>query len=173
MASRASEPRSRGRLRSPKGSRVRMVVEELRNERVDVIQWAEDPAVYVQRAVACEGDPRRHRRGQPLRHRRGARRPLSLAIGKEKPERPSGRAPDRLAYRYQERQLHGRVAGSDGQHADRRGRGRGRRSRSVRLRGRGRGALPQPCPSGQPLLRRARRPRRGSKARVAREGGQE
>ena len=28
----------------PKGSRVRMVVEELRNERVDVIQWDEDPA---------------------------------------------------------------------------------------------------------------------------------
>ena len=27
----------------PKGSRVRMVVEELRNERVDVIQWSEDP----------------------------------------------------------------------------------------------------------------------------------
>ncbi len=36
----------------PKGSRVRMVVEELRNERVDVIQWAEDPAVYVANALS-------------------------------------------------------------------------------------------------------------------------
>ena len=36
----------------PKGSRVRMVVEELRNERVDVIQWNEDPAVYVANALS-------------------------------------------------------------------------------------------------------------------------
>ncbi len=36
----------------PKGSRVRMVVEELRNERVDVIQWADDPAVYVANALS-------------------------------------------------------------------------------------------------------------------------
>ncbi|MCL2825843.1 MAG: transcription termination factor NusA [Eggerthellaceae bacterium] len=36
----------------PKGSRVRMVVEELRNERVDVIQWNEDPAVYVSNALS-------------------------------------------------------------------------------------------------------------------------
>ncbi len=36
----------------PKGSRVRMVVEELRNERVDVIQWDEDPAVYVAHALS-------------------------------------------------------------------------------------------------------------------------
>ena len=36
----------------PKGSRVRMVVEELRNERVDVIQWDEDPAKYVAEALS-------------------------------------------------------------------------------------------------------------------------
>ena len=36
----------------PKGSRVRMVVEGLRNERVDVIQWDEDPAVYVSNALS-------------------------------------------------------------------------------------------------------------------------
>ena len=36
----------------PKGSRVRMVVEELRNERVDVIQWNEDPAIYVANALS-------------------------------------------------------------------------------------------------------------------------
>ena len=36
----------------PKGSRVRMVVEGLRNERVDVIQWDEDPAVYVKNALS-------------------------------------------------------------------------------------------------------------------------
>ena len=36
----------------PKGSRVRMVVEELRNERVDVIQWNDNPAVYVANALS-------------------------------------------------------------------------------------------------------------------------
>ena len=36
----------------PKGSRVRMVVEELRNERVDVIMWNEDPAIYVSNALS-------------------------------------------------------------------------------------------------------------------------
>ena len=36
----------------PKGSRVRMVVEELHNERVDVIQWSADPARYVANALS-------------------------------------------------------------------------------------------------------------------------
>ncbi|MDO5335566.1 MAG: transcription termination factor NusA [Coriobacteriia bacterium] len=36
----------------PRGSRVRMVVEGLRNERVDVIQWDENPAVYVANALS-------------------------------------------------------------------------------------------------------------------------
>lgn len=36
----------------PRGSRVRMVVEELHNERVDVIAWNEDPAVYVAAALS-------------------------------------------------------------------------------------------------------------------------
>ncbi len=36
----------------PKGSRVRSVVEELHNERVDVIEWSEDPAKYVANALS-------------------------------------------------------------------------------------------------------------------------
>ena len=36
----------------PKGSRVRMVVGELRGERVDVIAWNDDPAVYVANALS-------------------------------------------------------------------------------------------------------------------------
>lgn len=36
----------------PKGSRVRMVVEELRNERVDVIQWDSNPEVFVAKALS-------------------------------------------------------------------------------------------------------------------------
>ena len=36
----------------PKGSRIRMVVSELRGERIDVIQWNEDPADYVANALS-------------------------------------------------------------------------------------------------------------------------
>ena len=40
------------RLRRPQGSRVRAVVGELRGERVDVILWDADPAVYVANALS-------------------------------------------------------------------------------------------------------------------------
>jgi N utilization substance protein A len=36
----------------PKGSRVRMVVAELRGERIDVIPWADDPATFVGNALS-------------------------------------------------------------------------------------------------------------------------
>jgi len=36
----------------PKGSRVRMIVGELRGERIDVVPWSEDPAVYVANALS-------------------------------------------------------------------------------------------------------------------------
>lgn len=36
----------------PKGSRVRMVVNELRGEKIDVVEWSEDPKVYVASALS-------------------------------------------------------------------------------------------------------------------------
>lgn len=36
----------------PKGSRVRMVVNELRGEKVDIITWSEDPANFVSNALS-------------------------------------------------------------------------------------------------------------------------
>ena len=36
----------------PKGSRVRMIVSELRGERIDVVPWSEDPASYVGHALS-------------------------------------------------------------------------------------------------------------------------
>jgi len=36
----------------PKGSRVRMIVSELRGERIDVIPWSDDPAIYVAHALS-------------------------------------------------------------------------------------------------------------------------
>ena len=52
VASRESNLDPVGACVGPKGSRVRMVVEELRNERVDVIQWSADPATYVANALS-------------------------------------------------------------------------------------------------------------------------
>ena len=52
VASRETNLDPVGACVGPKGSRVRMVVEELRNERVDVIQWNEDPARYVANALS-------------------------------------------------------------------------------------------------------------------------
>jgi N utilization substance protein A len=36
----------------PKGSRVRMIVSELRGERIDVVPWSEDPSSYVAMALS-------------------------------------------------------------------------------------------------------------------------
>ena len=52
VASRESNLDPVGACVGPKGSRVRMVVEELRNERVDVIQWSDNPARYVGNALS-------------------------------------------------------------------------------------------------------------------------
>ena len=52
VSSRESNLDPVGACVGPKGSRVRMVVEGLRNERVDVIQWSEDPAIYVANALS-------------------------------------------------------------------------------------------------------------------------
>ena len=52
MSSREANLDPVGACVGPKGSRVRKVVEELRNERVDVIQWSDDPATYVANALS-------------------------------------------------------------------------------------------------------------------------
>jgi N utilization substance protein A len=36
----------------PKGSRVRMIVSELRGERIDVVPWSEEPSSYVAMALS-------------------------------------------------------------------------------------------------------------------------
>ena len=154
VASRESNLDPVGACVGPKGSRVRMVVEELRNERVDVIQWDENPEKYVAQALS----PARVTRVSIDEDNHYATvvvpdDQLSLAIGKEGQNA-------RLAARL------------TGWHIDIKSSSfgiepapevnmlideeirRGRR-RVLRVRLRRRGALPQPCPSRQPLLRRA------------------
>jgi N utilization substance protein A len=52
VSSRESNLDPVGACVGPKGSRVRMVVEELRNERVDVIQFDDSPSTYVANALS-------------------------------------------------------------------------------------------------------------------------
>ena len=96
----------------PKGSRVRMIVSELRGERIDVVPWQEDPETYVanalspakvSRVIVDEDTPHRNghrpRRSALPRHRQGG------------PERAPGRQAHRLAHRHQEPDAGSRASG--------------------------------------------------------------
>ena len=85
----------------PRGSRVRMVVSELRGEKIDIIPWNTEPARFVAKALsparvrevyldddAQGGDGRRPRRPARARDRQGGH------------ERPPRRAPHRLEDRH-------------------------------------------------------------------------
>ena len=143
----------------PRGSRVRMVVSELRGEKIDIIPWNDEPARFLAKAlsparvreVLLDDDAREATVIVPDDQ-------LALAIGKEGLERPPGLAPHRLEDRHHLR--HGvRAAGG------RRGlRRRGRRGRGLlrplRRDPLQRQALPERGAARDPLLRRSRRTRR-------------
>ncbi len=99
-----------------RGARVQAVVAELGGEKIDVIPWNDDPAcLRGERPQPGPGDLRRHRRGAPDRERHGSRADALAGDRPRGPERPAGRAADRLADRHPERRL------------GRRGKGRRRR----------------------------------------------
>ena len=139
----------------PRGSRVRMVVSELRGEKIDIIPWNNEPARFVAKALSPArvrevyiddetegGDGRRPRRPARARDRQGG------------PQRPPGRAPDRLEGRHPVR--HRVRPGRGGGRVLRR---RGRRlHRPLRRDPLDRQALPERGAPGLPLLRRARPP---------------
>ena len=76
-----------------RGARVQAVVAELGGEKIDVIPWNDDPAVFVANALSPgPGPQRRHRRGAPDRERD---RPRADALAGDRPrgpERPPRRA---------------------------------------------------------------------------------
>jgi N utilization substance protein A len=78
----------------PRGSRVRMVVSELRGEKIDIIPWNTDPARFVAKALS------------PARVREvfvdgcRARRPTGARDRQGGPQRPAGRAALRLEDRH-------------------------------------------------------------------------
>ena len=82
----------------PRGSRVRMVVSELRGEKIDIIPFNEEPARFVAKALS----PARVREvlvddDGNAGHRDRARRPALAGDRQGRPQRPPRRPPDRLA----------------------------------------------------------------------------
>ena len=100
-----------------RGARVQAVVAELGGEKIDIIPWNDDASVFVANAlspaqvISVDIDEEKRIANVTVPERM-----LSLAIGREGPERSSRRPPDGLADRHPERRL-GRRQG---------GRGRGR-----------------------------------------------
>lgn len=84
VASRDSSIDPVGACVGPKGSRVRMVVNELRGEKIDVVEWSEDPSVFVANSLSPAKvkevtlDPADKRAEVTVPDHQ-----LSLAIGKE------------------------------------------------------------------------------------------
>ena len=88
----------------PRGSRVRMVVSELRGEKIDIIPYNDEPARFVAKALSPGARARgpRRRRGQAGDGHR-PRRPALAGHRPRGPERAARRPPDRLAHRHQVR----------------------------------------------------------------------
>ena len=85
----------------PRGSRVRMVVSELRGEKIDIIPWNNEPARFVAKALSPGPRPRGlpRRRGQRGDRRRPGR-PARARDRQGRHERPPRRAPHRLEDRH-------------------------------------------------------------------------
>jgi len=116
-----------------RGSRVRNITNELRSERIDVVPYSDDPIEFIQAAL----QPARVREVR-LDETEGIAtvivhdQQLSLAIGKEGQNAPTGRSPDWLAHRHPFGERRGRRSGR------RRGLDRRRRRRGRDHRGRAR-----------------------------------
>ena len=153
----------------PRGSRVRMVVSELRGEKIDIIPWNPEPARFVAKALsparvrevylddeAPRGDGRRPGRPARARDRQG---------GHERPPRPPAH---RLEDRHRQRHRV-RPAGAAGRLRRRRARRRGRHVGPLRGDPLERQALPERVASrarstaaSRPTRRSRRRSRRAT-----------
>ena len=100
---------AKGACIGPIGARVRNVMSELAGEKIDIIDYSEDPATFVGNALSpgegCLGTSR-GRAGED-RPRRGAGLPALAGDRQGGPERPPRRPPDRLADRHPQRRRTG------------------------------------------------------------------
>ena len=136
----------------PRGSRVRMVVSELRGEKIDIIPFNEEPARFVAKALS----PARVREVLVDDEAKQATvivpgRPAVAGDRQGRAERPPRRAADRLARGHPLRDRVRRGRGRDGLRG-------GGRLRPLRRDPRQRQALPERLAAGLALLRPARPP---------------
>ena len=88
-----------------KGTRVQAIIRELRGEKIDIVEWSEDPVLFVTNALS----PAKVQRVSIVDdHERVMEvvvedKQLSLAIGKKGQNVRLGGQADRLAHRHQER----------------------------------------------------------------------
>ena len=88
-----------------KGTRVQSIIRELRGEKIDIVEWSEDPIAFVTNGLS----PAKVQRVSIVDDREKVMevivedKQLSLAIGKKGTERPARREAHRLAHRHQER----------------------------------------------------------------------
>ena len=151
----------------PRGSRVRMVVSELRGERIDIIPYNDDAARFVAKALS----PARVREVIVDDDEKSATiivpdDQLSLAIGKEG---QNARLASKLTGWRIDIKSQQQMAEAENRHGVRR---RRRRGRPVHGRHAHRQALPQPGRAGLALLqhpRRLRRARAGRRSGAARD----
>ena len=103
---------AKGSCIGPMGQRVRAVMNELHGEKIDIVDFSDDPAELVgARAVAGPGQQRADRRpGGPLGPGRRARLPAVAGDRQGGPERPARRPAHRLAHRHPLRRGAGRAA---------------------------------------------------------------
>ena len=84
-----------------RGGRVQAVVAELGGEKIDIIPWHEDPAVFVANASVARDRRERHdRRGEPHRQRNRARADAFAGHWPRGPERPTRGEAHGLAHRH-------------------------------------------------------------------------
>ena len=102
---------AKGACIGPMGQRVRNVMSELSGEKIDIIDFDEDPARFVANALspAKVVSVWRGRRGRPRGPRGGARLPAVAGDRQGRPERPAGGPADRLAHRHPQRRRGGRT----------------------------------------------------------------
>ena len=107
IAVRSHQPgvNAKGACIGPMGSRVRNVMNELHGEKIDIVDYADDPAQFRgQRPVPGPGQPRaRGRSGRPGGPGHRARLPALPGHRQGRAERPAGRPAHRLADRHQVR----------------------------------------------------------------------
>ena len=93
---------AKGSCIGPMGQRVRNIMHELHGEKIDIVDWSEDPAELVAHALspARVSSVADRRPGQSLGAGRRARLPAVVGDRQGGAERPSRRTPHRVAHRH-------------------------------------------------------------------------